>query len=113
MLSIRALFFCSYLTSVSWYDSLFQCFSTTDNRLLEILNLCYKTHGSSACGDQSESGHNNLDFDLDNYAICRREQPESNNSSASNFLEDGKTTTDQCFFRGLNSQFNLEGLGRV
>jgi hypothetical protein len=66
-----------------------------------------------ACDDQSDSEHNNLCFDLDNYTLCQREQPEFRNPNTSSFLEDGKTMADRRFFRGLTSQFNLEELGRI
>lgn len=71
-----------------------------------------KDYCGDACDDQSDSEHNNLDFDFVNYAICQRELPEFRNSNANSFLEDGKTMADRCFFRGLTSQFNLEDLGR-
>ena len=92
------------------------------NWLYLVLNSCEtlglkkkatEDHYGDACNDQSDSEHSNLDFDLYNYAICRREQPKFRNSNANSFLEDSKTMADRRFFRGLTSQFNLEELGRV
>lgn len=67
------------------------------------------------CASESTSDppeHYNLDFDINNYTVALRRPPTGRSSSINNFLEDGKNMADTCFFRGLESHFNLEKYGR-
>lgn len=51
-----------------------------------------------------------LDFDLSDCTISRREVP-MERKSKENFIENGKSHADRRFFRGLTSEFKLENLG--
>lgn len=55
---------------------------------------------------------NDLYFSFDDFAFTRREIPETRTTSNHDFLEVGKTIRDGLFFRGLDSQFDLEA-GKV
>jgi hypothetical protein len=73
----------------------------------------YQDADSDADSDRwDDPEDNDLAYDLSDYAIHRRKEPESRYSSARKLLENGKTMADERFFRGLASQFDLENLGR-
>ena len=61
--------------------------------------------------DDKDNEECDLDCSLGDIFISRCEIPAERNS-CDNFLEDGKTNADKCFFRGLTSQFKLEDLGK-
>ena len=62
--------------------------------------------------DDDDLEHNDLDFDLTCYTICRCEQPTHRNSDPDGFLESGKTIADKRFFCGLTLQFDIDELGK-
>lgn len=72
-----------------------------------------RAYNDDADDDELDSENNDLDFNLDNYVITRREQAESKPPDDSTFLDIGKTRADLRFFHGLTTQFNLQELGKA
>ena len=54
-----------------------------------------------------------LDCDLSDYVVKRREEPGHRRATLHGFLHDGKTIADRRFFYGLTSQFDLDNIGEI
>ena len=89
-------------------SALFSLESTRDVWLEEKAAEEEKNHNRDDEGDEADVW--DLDSNLSGYTIARRDIP-AERKPCENFLEEGKTSADKRFFRGLTFQFKLDDQG--